>query len=97
MESVKYHRDGQVFPFDARSLHALQRQGDALSAADATREDPAAQPVSAHGIQQTRDKDGTGRTNRITMRDVTALYVDDILRQTTMDRCLARGVHAIAG
>ena len=66
----------------ARSLNCFERERYSLSATDAQRDNSALDAVALHRMQKTRCEHCPGRTNRMTMRNGTALDIDNILRQT---------------
>jgi hypothetical protein len=65
----------------ARS-NGFQRQRDTLTSADAERDHAAADAIAPHRVQKPRREHGTGRTDRMTMRDGTTLHIDDVFGQT---------------
>ena len=65
-----------------RSLNRFERERYSLSATDAQRDNSALDAVALHRMQKARCEHCPGRTNRMTMRNGTALDVDNILRQT---------------
>ena len=64
------------------SSEGLERQGDALTAADAERYDASPDAIALHAVQQTRRQNGTGRADGVSMCDRSAFDVDDILGKT---------------
>src|SRR5262245_59445058 len=59
----------------------LEREGDALPAADAKRHAAPLQAVALHGMQQPRSEHRAGRADGVAMRDRSAFDVDQILRE----------------
>ena len=66
----------------ASSLNRFKRECYSLSATNAQRDNSALDAVALHRMQKARCEHCPGRTNRMTMRNGTALDVDNILRQT---------------
>lgn len=60
-------------------MRRLQRQCDALAAADAQCDDTALDPVALHRVKEPGRQHGTRRTDRMTVRDGAAFDVHDIL------------------
>jgi hypothetical protein len=54
---------------------------DALTTADAQRDDAAFETVTSHGVNEPRREHGSRRADWMTMRDGAALDIDDVLGQ----------------
>ena len=70
----------------ADALQRLDRQGDALPAADAQRDDAALAAVALHRVDQSCRQHRAAGADRMAMRDGAALDVDDVLGEPSSRR-----------
>ena len=80
----------------SRRLIALERQRNALAAADAQRDDAALEAVALHRMQQPRGQHRAGGADRVAVRDGAALDVDDVLGEAELAACTASAIAAKA-
>ena len=67
-------------------MQRLDRQRDALAAADAQRNQAALKTVAAHGMDELRGQHGSGRADRVAVGDGAAVDIDDLVRQSELTR-----------
>ena len=67
-------------------MQRLDRQRDALAAADAKRDQAASQTVAAHRVDQLGCQHCAGGTDRMAMGDGAAFDVDDVLGEPELAR-----------
>ena len=67
-------------------MQHLDRKRDALTAADAQSDQAALETVPAHRVNELRRQHGSGRADRVAVRDGAAIDIDDLVGQSELAR-----------
>src|SRR5215472_8789986 len=67
-------------------MQRLDSQSDALAAADAQRDETALETIAPHRVNEFCREHRTGRANRVTVGDRTAVHVNNVVRQSEFAR-----------